>query len=270
MSAIPRRGYADATFGQVHYREMGEGTPLVLLHQAPMDSRQFDNVYEPLSRRGVRAIGIDMPGFGGTDLQSGMPGVENYAQCVAPVLDALGLESAHLLGHHTGALVATEVALRWPDRVSSLVLNGPLPITEAERQEWLDTGHPRERGMGPKPGGEHLAYLSERREMLAKGSISPNRISEYVIMAYGATAPFWHGHYAAYTYDHAASIARVSMPTLILTNTGDVIYDLAQRTRAIRPDFAYAELTGGGIDIVDQQPEEWADAVKAWLVTQAV
>jgi hypothetical protein len=33
----------------------------------------------------------------------------------------------------------------------------------------------------------------------------------------------------------------------------------------MRPDFAYTALEGGGIDIVDQMPEEWADAVAAFL-----
>lgn len=259
------RGYAPAPFGQVHYRELGEGTPLVLLHQAPMDSRQFDMVYEPLARRGFRVIGIDMPGFGGSDLQPGMPSVEAYAGCVVPVLDHLGLEQVALLGHHTGALVATEAAVRWPERFSKLVINGPLPLTPQERDEWLATGHVRERGIVPRAGGTHFTQVFERRTALSHGTVPPERISSYVVQAFGGQAPFWHGHYAAYTYDHGASILKVGIPALILTNTGDVIYEHAQRARKLRLDLAYAELHGGGIDIVDQQPEEWAKAVTQWL-----
>jgi pimeloyl-ACP methyl ester carboxylesterase len=264
------KGYAEAPFGQVHYRELGAneiegGAPIVLLHQAPMDSRQFDNVYEPLARRGFRAIGIDMPGFGGTDLQPGVPSVELYSECVVPVLDHLGLDKVALVGHHTGSLVATEAAVRWPERFSALVINGPLPLTLEERDEWLATGHIRELGIVPREGGTHFTQVFERRTELSRGTVPPERISSYVIQAFGGQAPFWHGHYAAYTYDHGASLAKVTVPALILTNTGDVIYPKAQRAREIRPDLAYAELEGGGIDIVDQQPEEWADAVAGWL-----
>jgi pimeloyl-ACP methyl ester carboxylesterase len=259
------RGYAAAPFGQVHFRDLGGGTPLVLLHQAPMDSRQFDNVYEPLARRGLRAIGIDMPGFGGSDLQPGMPSVQRYAECVLPVLNHLGLDRVALLGHHTGALVATEAAVRWPERFSKLVINGPLPLTPEERDAWLVTGHVRELGIVPSEGGTHFTQVFGRRTELSHGTVPPERISSYVVQAFGGQAPFWHGHYAAYTYDHGASIERVSIPSLILTNTGDVIYENAQRARKLRPDFAYAELHGGGIDIVDQQPEEWADVVARWL-----
>ena len=49
---VPRRGYAEGPYGQVHFRDTGEGIPLLLCHQAPQTSRQFTNVYEPLHRRG--------------------------------------------------------------------------------------------------------------------------------------------------------------------------------------------------------------------------
>ena len=63
------RGYARGPHGQVHYHDNqgASAMPLLLLHQAPMSHRQFDAVYEPLKTRGIRAIGIDMPGFGMSD-----------------------------------------------------------------------------------------------------------------------------------------------------------------------------------------------------------
>jgi hypothetical protein len=55
---------------------------------------------------------------------------------------------------------------------------------------------------------------------------------------------------------------------MILTNTGDEIYHLAQRAKDLRPDFGYVELKGGGVDIVDERPEAWADAVAAYVTSQ--
>ena len=78
-------------------------------------------------------------------------------------------------------------------------------------------------------------------------------------------APFWTGHHAAFIYDHNAGLMNLMVPTMILTNTGDQIYESAKLAAQIRPDFAYVELQGGGIDIVDQMPEEWADAVADFL-----
>ena len=61
------RGYARWAHGLVHYYDTGSGTPLLLLHQAPMSARQFEAVLTPLAARGIRAIAVDLPGFGCSD-----------------------------------------------------------------------------------------------------------------------------------------------------------------------------------------------------------
>ena len=130
---VPRRGYAEGPYGQVHYRDTGRGIPLVLCHQAPQTSKQFTNVYEPLHRRGFRVIGVDSPGFGESDPTPFVPTVEDWAAAIPAVLDHLGLDKVHVLGHHTGGMVATEVALQFPERVDKLIINGPLPMSEEEQ-----------------------------------------------------------------------------------------------------------------------------------------
>lgn len=267
MRLRPRRGYADGPFGQVHYQHLGagHGRPLVLLHQAPMTSGQFDRVYAPLAAHGLHAIGIDMPGFGGSDPTPHPPGVADYGAVVPAVLDALGLPQAALLGHHTGAMAAAESALAFPRRISALVLNGPLLVSEAERQAFDDGLHPRERAFRALPDAAHMVAMFQTRARLAAGSIDDERLSDYVVQALSGRGPYWWGHHAAYHHDMASALARLRLPTLILTNSGDLIHDSALRARQLRPDFAWHCLAGGGIDIVDQQPQAWADAVATFL-----
>lgn len=261
----PRRAYADGPFGQAHFQVLGEGRPLILLHQAPMASGQFDNVMVPLARRGFRAIAIDMPGFGMSDPTPDTPTVGDYARVVPAVLDHLGLERAAVLGHHTGALAATEAAILYPQRVSALIINGPLLVTEEERDKFRQNLHQWELGYVARPHAAHMVELFDIRDRMAGGSIPPARLSDYVVQALIGRGAFWYGHHAAYMYDQAARLPKIQQPTLILTNTGDLIYDHALRAQALRPDFAFAALEGGGVDIVDQQPEAWADAVAAFL-----
>jgi len=258
---LPRRAYADGPFGQVHYSVLGQGPALLMFHQAPMTSAQFDGVYGPLSAHGLQVIGVDMPGFGMSDPTDFVPRIEDYARVTPAVLDALGLQKAVMLGHHTGALVATEAVLQFPDRATALVLAGPLPLTEAERSNFLDTITVREKAFAALPGGEHLAEMFKTRERMAAGSVSLDRLSDYVIQALSGRGAYWHGHHAAFQYRQELSLARVTHPAFILANTGDMIYEHAQRARTLRPDFAYAELEGGGVDIVDQQPEAWSALV---------
>jgi pimeloyl-ACP methyl ester carboxylesterase len=263
-----RRGYAPGPFGQVHYHEAGpaDGTPLVLLHQAPVSARQFEPVYPRLAARGIRAIGVDMPGFGFSDPTPFVPGVEDYAKAIPAVLDALGIAKACILGHHTGALVATEVALQFPGRIDRLLLNGPLPLEEAERAQWLEYCRNEEIPFREQADGSHFAKLFKVRYGFAGESVPVGTVTRYIVETLSGLAPFWYGHHAAFVYDHAASMRRVAHPTLILTNTGDQIYEHAQRARALRPDFAYAALEGGGIDVIDQLPEAWTAAVADFVL----
>lgn len=261
-----RRGYAEGPYGQVHFRHAGEGgAPVVLLHQAPMTAAQFDNVYEPLAARGFHAIGIDMPGFGMSDPVDGVPRVEDWAACVPPVLDVLGHASAAVLGHHTGSMVATEAAIQFPDRVSAVILNGPMPLTLEERDNFLANGWLREQDITARTDGTQFADVHAARTRLAAGTVPASRVCEFVVQAFEGQGAYWHGHHAAFQYRHDEGIAKLACPTLILTNTGDMIYDHALKAHALRPDFALAALEGGGVDIVDQQPEAWADAVAGFL-----
>lgn len=268
-----RRDYADGPYGLVHFQDTGavdgNARPLVLCPQAPMSSRQFDSVYPILAARGIRAIGVDTPGFGNSDPTDFVPKVEDWAPAVAAVLDHLGLDQVDVLGHHTGALVATEVALQFPNRVKNLILAGPLPLEDEERQGFLDYVDRAEVNYEYKADGSHLVGSFMGRFNAYGEDADPQRITRYTIEKLMGRGPFWYGHYAAFMYNHNEAIPKITQRTLILTNTGDQIYEHAKWTKRMRPDFEFTELQGGGIDIMDQQPEAWVDAIVDFLDGEA-
>lgn len=249
----------------MHFYDGGVGEPLLLLHQSPMSARQFESVSAPLSARGIRPVALDLPGFGCSDPTPFVPEIGDWAPAAVAVMDHLGFGRCDVLGHHTGALVATEVALQAPQRVRRLILNGAFPITPEERAAGLEGVRKREIELEYSGDGAHLrdSFLSHQRAY-GPGS-DPRRITRYVVEKFQGFGPFWYGHHAAYRYDHAAALPKITQRTLLLSNTGDRIHDQALRARALRPDFAYTELQGGTGAIIDQQPEAWADAVAAFL-----
>lgn len=263
-----RRAYTDGRYGQIHFQCAAEGRPLVLLHQAIMASGQFDNVFAPFIAAGFRPIAIDMPGFGLSDAPGSPPTIADYAVCIAPVLDALGLATAAVAGHHTGALVGTEFALAAPERVEALVIHGPMIMSPAERATIGDDICNRERAFKALREGEHFAQVARIREWLAEGTIDPERLTDYVMQAMQAyrMGSYGYGHAAAFAYDHEQPLMQLKVPVLLLSNTGDMTHPWAQTARALRPDFAYAEIEGGGIDICDQAPEAWAGAIIDYLM----
>jgi pimeloyl-ACP methyl ester carboxylesterase len=262
-----RRGYVSGPTGQIHYRlyrpeSAASGPVLVLSHQSPSSSLMFEAAYPHLTARGVTCIGVDTPGFGMSDVPDPRPSVTDYATAFAPVLDHFGLKAAHFLGHHTGAANVTAFAARHPAHVQSLILNGPPVFTAEERAERLS------RPLGPVPleaDGSHLKKRWASRVAATPGWTHVHAMHRNLLGTLLAGDTAWYGHKAAYEYDMAAEFQRLTPRTLILTNTGDDIYHLAQRARQMRPDMAYVELAGGTHDIVDEQPEAWSEAVVAFI-----
>ncbi|NBC35002.1 alpha/beta fold hydrolase [Novosphingobium sp. FSY-8] len=261
-----RRAYADGRFGQIHYQYAPadqcapDARPVVLMHQAIMASGQFDYVFAPLIAGGLRPIAIDMPGFGLSDAPATQPAIEDYATCIAPVLDALGIGRTALVGHHTGALVSTEFALAHPERVEALVIHGPMILSDEERAHWTAEICTRERAFRAEPEGAHLVNVAKIREFYAEGTISPDRITDYVVQAMQAyrMGAYAYGHAAAFAYEHTGPLGDIKVPTMLLSNTGDMTHPWAETAAKMFPHFAFAAVEGGGIDICDQAPDAWA------------
>ncbi|MCS7001783.1 MAG: alpha/beta hydrolase [Dehalococcoidia bacterium] len=258
-----RKGYVDAPTGQVHFRVMGEGLPLLLLHQSPNSSMMFEKAYPLLAAAGVRAIGMDTPGFGMSDVPDPRPSIDTYARVIPYLLDALGVARTAVLGHHTGSATAVAFALAHPDRVTKLILNGPPLYTEDERRARLERAH---RGPIPlQPDGSHLIDRWNRRLRATPGWTDLRAMHRGVVQTLLAGDTEWYGHLAAFEYELLPRFLALAVPTMILTNTGDDLYAYAQRARDLRPDFRYVELVGGTHDIVDEQPEAWTQAVVAFV-----
>lgn len=260
------RGYAPWAHGLVHYYDnQAKGAPLLLLHQAPMSARQFEPAYSEFAKHSIRAIGIDTPGFGLSDPTPFVPSIADWVPAVVAVMDHLRLKKCDVLGHHTGACLANEVALLAPTRVRNVVMHGPFPITEESRQKRLVGLKEREIDFVYQPDGSHLVDSFKTRYTMYGPGADPKLTTRVVVEKFQGFGPFWYGHNAAYRYDHAAALARLKHRALLMTNTGDMIYDLAQVARRIRPDLDYAELQGGTVDIIDQQPEAWTAIVAKFL-----
>lgn len=259
------RGYVDGPYGQIHYRRAGEGPVLVLLHQSPSSSEMFHEAYPRLAGAGLTVIGLDTPGFGMSEVPDRPPSIGDYAAALVAAIHALGDTPVALLGHHTGASIAAEMAATEPDLIHRVILNGPPVLTQAERDEYrnaLKNAPPIE----ILPDGTHLQALWDRRVFFTPGWSNVEAMHRGIVQMLLAGKTEWYGHHAAFGHDIAEPIARITQPTLILTNTGDDIYYTAQRARELRPDFAYAELEGGTHDIVDEQPDAWCEIVARFVL----
>lgn len=117
------RGYVDSPGGQIHYWSEGEGDPVVLFHQSPTSSAEFDLVVPVLAER-YRVVAWDMPGRGNSYDPDREYEIEDFARAMMVLLDRLEINRTSLVGHHDGAITAVEVAAMDPGRIDKIVLNG--------------------------------------------------------------------------------------------------------------------------------------------------
>jgi pimeloyl-ACP methyl ester carboxylesterase len=115
-----------------------DGEPVVLLHGFPQDAAGWAPVEPLLHAAGLRTLAPDQRGYSPGARPPGR-GAYRMSECVADVLallDAAGLESAHVVGHDWGGAVAWWLASDHPGRVRTLtVLSTPHP--GAMRRAWL-------------------------------------------------------------------------------------------------------------------------------------
>lgn len=110
---------------RLRYRESGAGEPIVLLHGFVDDMQVWFGLGDSLATE-HRVIALDQRGHGESDAPAGASGYgREMGEDVIRLLDHLGLRRAHLAGHSMGAVIASYVAVRHPDRVATVSLLAP-------------------------------------------------------------------------------------------------------------------------------------------------
>ena len=122
MSAIRQATVSGAT---VAYRDEGRGASILLIHSGFVADSMLPLLSQP-ALQPYRKIAYHRGGYGHSDRTSGPRSMRDAADEGLGLLDVLGIDRAHLVGHSMGAVVAIEMALNEPQRVASLTLMEPL------------------------------------------------------------------------------------------------------------------------------------------------
>jgi 3-oxoadipate enol-lactonase len=107
----------------IYYETWGRGEPLLLLSGLATDLRIWACQRLVFGRR-FRCIAVDNRGSGRSEKPEGPYTLEQMAADAAAVLDAEGVDRAHVLGHSMGSSIAQIMAVEYPDRLRSLTLAG--------------------------------------------------------------------------------------------------------------------------------------------------
>lgn len=106
----------------VAYQLTGQGPALVLLHGFTVDSRMWKPQLDSLSKN-FTVIAWDAPGAGQSSDPPASFTIRDWADCLAGLLDSIGVKQAHILGLSWGGILAQEFYRRHPELVLSLILS---------------------------------------------------------------------------------------------------------------------------------------------------
>lgn len=251
-----RREYVDTPRGQVHLRRAGDGgRAVLLLHQTAASGAMFERFAAELLALapGLQLIAPDTAGFGMSFAPQTAYDLDDWAADVSAVMDGLQIECSDVLGHHTGAAIATVLAARAPERVRSLAMIGSVALPAGERALWSASVS----GMRIDEAGSHLAIAWTQ---VATIDGDPNAFPPDLALRHREVVDKlhagerWHEAYlAVFGTDVAAVLATTTAPALLLCGTADVLHEYVSTAREARPDMQYVELDSGAY-VLDQEP----------------
>jgi pimeloyl-ACP methyl ester carboxylesterase len=143
-----RRAYFECRYGQLHVHNaipagggFDEQTTLICLHSSSSTGRSFLELSRQLGNS--RSIySPDTPGCGESDGPPQALDIAGYAAAIGDFLDSMRFRQVDLLGVHSGAAVAAEIAIARPKVVRKVVMIGAPVLDETERRTHRDLSAP--------------------------------------------------------------------------------------------------------------------------------
>ena len=271
--AAIRRGYEDISLGQVHYREAGAGSPVVMFHRTPSNSAMFERVM-PLLGEHHRVLALDTPGFGMSDSLPEPPGetMKPYVDAAVEFLDAKGIGPATLVGHSTGGSIAMNLAADHPERVNGLVIASFTgPSTQEEVDELFAVLHDGISSNWGDPidldgSGDFLeAYpVSQLRALLAEFEDPEHFIQEMIAHLQGLPNYHWPFEAVLALPGPIARFPEINCPVLFINAQSGIGYPFAKRAQERFPGSGYVEIAGTS-EYPMQNPQAFADAVHTFM-----
>ena len=257
------RSFVATRSGRIHIASAGSGFPVLLLHQTPRSWDEYREVL-PLLGRSWRAIAMDTLGFGDSQaLPPGENSIERWAAGALDLLDALGIPRCAVVGHHTGAVVAMEIAVSAPSRVAALVLSS-CPYVDAPRR----LAHQGKRVIDDverRADGSHLTELWQRRQPFYPAG-DTQLLERFMVDALKAGDLAGGGHRVVNAYAMETRLPLVTCPALVIGATDDPhAYPAAPRVAQALAGSVRVDIPGGMVPLPDQLPEVFAGTVAQFL-----
>ena len=266
----------------VWYEEQGSGHPLLMIMGLATDSTAWAFQLPEFARH-YRAIAFDNRGVGRSSKPAGPYSIHQMADDAKGLLDVLGVPRAHVLGVSMGGMIAQELALRHPERVSALVLacTYPEPDATVEERRSFMVG---QLGGQVRTDGEISIDVANLNPLLFMQQMLPTVFNPEFIAAelpklmqvfagalqHGFSMEAILGQVSAVLGHRATDrLHRIGVPTLVLTGDADRLVDPSNSDVLAReiPGAKLVKIPGGSHGFNFETPEVFNAAVLDFLAT---
>lgn len=264
-----------------YLRDSGSGDSVLLLHGMPDDGSMWQHQISALLEAGYRVICPDMLGYGMTDKPKE---VERYKTTAivndfVTLLDILGLEKIHLIGHDWGAITGWEFAIAFPDRLKSFVA-----MTVGHPIAWFEDSFKFENmrwnwyvlfNLDPRASEVYREGNGRLSREVLRSHPHRNRIVQHLLKP-GVLEAVLNWDKANSLLEAMIASARgdfhelppVTVPTLGISSTNDDFMwesQMQQSSRFVTAKWQYERIEEAGHWFMLEQPEKTNHLLLDWL-----
>jgi len=259
-----RRGFVDTRLGQVHYRRavplaaQGSRTPLVLLHQTPLSGRMFTEFLPAMASDRV-VLAPDTPGYGESALPAQRPSIGEYADAFGDLLESIG-EPVDLLGYHTGAAIAVELAGRYPQRVRRVVLVSVPLLSDEQKARFSQPAAT----LPLREDGSHLLDMWKSTMSVRPSGQTVEQAARLVAEKQRAVIHTEWALASLAEYPLDARLRELRQPVLFV-RPKDGLWEQSGRAAALVPGATAVDRPDWGYGLFDAYPADIAAVVRPFL-----
>ncbi len=258
---------------ELNYERAGEGEPLLLIQGMSANHLAWGRPFSSLLQRDFDVIAFDNRGIGLSRPVTEAFTIAEMAADTAALLDALGIERAHVLGISMGGMIAQALALAYPERLRSLTLG--CTYCGGEGSQLMDPADFQSLVEAMASGDQDRVFRAMYELNLSPGfRAEESRYDEFAAMAAALPAPretIGLQVQAIAAHDTSARLPGLTTPTLVIHGTVDRVlgYPNGQLIASLIPGVRLETYEDVGHMFWWERPERSAELIRQHALAPA-
>lgn len=263
--------YADVNGVKIYYEVHGEGYPVVLIGGLGSQVQSWATQV-PIYSKHFKVVVFDNRGSGLSDKPEPGYTTADMADDTAGLMDALGIERAHVAGKSMGGMIGQWLAIRHPHRVSRLVMGCSSASRDEVGNVILDMGREIAAKVGMKAVWTMALYLGYTREYIEKNLSSLKATMNAIPESPDILRGYMGQSYAVEKHDTTSLLSGIKIPTLVMMGERDLTTS-PKKTRELAsliPGARLKTFPGVGHGFWRERQEEADELVLEFLLSESV